>query len=394
MFNKDTVISARYTDLQQLHIEVIYKDLGNTVNFNQTTYIEVGDPQHKLLESLGWDHERILDDTAEWKRQKAGIIAGKAKDAAQKAYEDEYQRLINQGRAREREATIRYFGSIANQEKELRKQKNLALTREREATARYFGSVAVLKKKTANHQKELDYLESIKEGQYGGDFGLTVDNFIDQMVKFIKENNDDQDMVRKVKEKTKFIGDAQLGDNSHETVLQVLNFAYDRDIIRSLQSWPRDPTQDAGGIRKLDNVKQTIDEYRKEIAMIRNTDTSELSDMDIERYLDTLSAFIKTNNWNQKAIDWAKHKLDINNNCFFTKPGEEVIGSPTLVEVLRDNLHDDEEEENFAQVLSNRPAGAFYDKDGKLVVPPNRKLKQPGKMPANVKHTFAKKPKK
>ena len=146
MFNKDTVISARYTDLQQLHVEVIYKDLGNTVNFNQTTYIEVGDPQHKLLESLGWDHERILDDTAEWKKQKAGIIAGKAKDAAQKAYEDEYQRLINQGRAREREATIRYFGSIANQEKELRKQKNLALTREREATARYFGSVSVFEK--------------------------------------------------------------------------------------------------------------------------------------------------------------------------------------------------------------------------------------------------------
>lgn len=394
MFNKDTVISARYTDLQQLHIEVIYKDLGNTVNFNQTSYIEVGDPQHKLLESLGWDHERILDDTAEWKRQKAGIIAGKAKDAAQKAYEDEYQRLINQGRAREREATIRYFGSIANQEKELRKQKNLALTREREATARYFGSVAVLKKKTANHQKELDYLESIKEGQNGGIVELTADNIIDQMVKFIKENNNDQDMVRKVKEKTKFIGDAQLGDNSHETVLQVLNFAYDRDIIRSLQSWPRDPTQDAGGIRKLDNVKQTIDEYRKEIAMIRNTDTSELSEMDIVKYLDTFAAFIKTNNWNQTAIDWAKHKLDINTNCFFSKPGKEDIGGPTLVEVIRDNIHDDEEEENFSQVYSNRVVGAFYDKEGNQVGKINRDIKLDGKMPPNIKHKLGKKPKK
>lgn len=58
------VIEARYTDPSQQTVIVLHRVGDNVIE----EYIEKGSVQYKALEEAGFDHDKLVDLTAEWKR--------------------------------------------------------------------------------------------------------------------------------------------------------------------------------------------------------------------------------------------------------------------------------------------------------------------------------------
>lgn len=90
MFTVDNVIEARYTSAVQDTVLVLWTD-GVSGNFE--SYVEVGSADHTALESAGWDHEKVVGVSAEWKRQQAKAMHDAAVNFLGKMYEDKVAQM-------------------------------------------------------------------------------------------------------------------------------------------------------------------------------------------------------------------------------------------------------------------------------------------------------------
>ena len=80
------VVEARYTSEQQDNILVLYNtDEDGVIE----ECIEVGSIQYKQLTEAGWDKDKIIDCTANFKRQQVRAVRENLKIAARDVYEIE-----------------------------------------------------------------------------------------------------------------------------------------------------------------------------------------------------------------------------------------------------------------------------------------------------------------
>ena len=82
------ILEARYTNDAQDTIYVLHETEADGV---MEEYIEPGSNEHNALVEAGWDHEKLLDMTAVFKREQAATIYEVAKQAAADAYEAEME---------------------------------------------------------------------------------------------------------------------------------------------------------------------------------------------------------------------------------------------------------------------------------------------------------------
>ena len=83
------IIEARYTNDQQDTILVLHQSEEDGII---EEYIQPDTVQHKALKDLGWTNEKILDTTAEFKRQQMASVVEVAKTAAADLYQGEVDR--------------------------------------------------------------------------------------------------------------------------------------------------------------------------------------------------------------------------------------------------------------------------------------------------------------
>ena len=81
----DDIIEVRYTNREQDILLAVYNSTDGVIE----EYIEVGSSQHKILEDAGWDNEKIIDCTANFKRQQTNAVRENLKKAARGVYEVE-----------------------------------------------------------------------------------------------------------------------------------------------------------------------------------------------------------------------------------------------------------------------------------------------------------------
>ena len=80
------VMEARFTSELQDNILVLYKtDEDGIIE----EYIEVESPQYKMLIDAGWDKDKIVECTADFKRQQTNAVRENLKRAARGVYEVE-----------------------------------------------------------------------------------------------------------------------------------------------------------------------------------------------------------------------------------------------------------------------------------------------------------------
>lgn len=87
MYNK--IIEARYTNNQQDTILVLHETESDGII---EEYIQPGSIQHKAIEEHGWIEEKLVDATAEFKRQQLASIAEIAKVSASTLYDEEKEK--------------------------------------------------------------------------------------------------------------------------------------------------------------------------------------------------------------------------------------------------------------------------------------------------------------
>jgi hypothetical protein len=107
MFNKDNIISVRYTNPENDSIEVIYtEEDGRNIPFflaaKPTTV-----PAWKILKEAGWTPSKIADSTVEWIRDQtilqyqvaesfAKVLAEERVETAARDYDEQVQNIRNQ----------------------------------------------------------------------------------------------------------------------------------------------------------------------------------------------------------------------------------------------------------------------------------------------------------
>ena len=90
MFTVDNIIEARYTNNKQDTIIVLWTD-NNTGNFE--SYVEVNSVSHQELINAGWDHAKLIDSTADWKRTQAKAMHDSAINFLGNTYKDRVVQL-------------------------------------------------------------------------------------------------------------------------------------------------------------------------------------------------------------------------------------------------------------------------------------------------------------
>lgn len=83
------IIEARYTNDRQDTILVLHQSEEDGII---EEYIQPDTVQHKALKDLGWTDDKILDTTAEFKRQQMASVVEVAKTAAADLYQGEVDR--------------------------------------------------------------------------------------------------------------------------------------------------------------------------------------------------------------------------------------------------------------------------------------------------------------
>ena len=88
------LLSARFTNNEQTIIEAIYNDTSNEdPQFAIIMEAKEDDHEYKMLNEMGWDKEKIIDCTAEYKRQAVNAMNNIAKTQAAAVYKDELDKL-------------------------------------------------------------------------------------------------------------------------------------------------------------------------------------------------------------------------------------------------------------------------------------------------------------
>lgn len=100
------IIEARYTNDQQDTILMLHQSEEDGII---EEYIQPDTLQHKALKDLGWTDDKILDTTAEFKRQQMASIVEVAKTAAADLYQgevDRYQAEVDRWQKHSLEARV------------------------------------------------------------------------------------------------------------------------------------------------------------------------------------------------------------------------------------------------------------------------------------------------
>jgi hypothetical protein len=79
------ILEARYTNAAQDTIYVLHETEADGV---MEEYIEPGSNEHNALVEAGWDHEKLLDMTADFKREQAKTITDIAVQYAADQYKE------------------------------------------------------------------------------------------------------------------------------------------------------------------------------------------------------------------------------------------------------------------------------------------------------------------
>jgi len=88
------VLSARFTNREQTIIEAIYNDNSNEdPPFAIIIEAKEDDHEYKMLNEMGWNEEKIIDCTAEYKKQAINTMNNIAKTQAGDVYKEELARL-------------------------------------------------------------------------------------------------------------------------------------------------------------------------------------------------------------------------------------------------------------------------------------------------------------
>lgn len=103
------IIEARYTNPQQDTILVLHETESDGII---EEYIQPGSIQHEAIEEHGWTEEKLIDATAEFKKEQLAELNQVAKLSAAQVYQkeqEEQERLLqkNKKRALEMEALIK-----------------------------------------------------------------------------------------------------------------------------------------------------------------------------------------------------------------------------------------------------------------------------------------------
>ena len=134
MYN--AIIEARFASEQQDIILVLYK--GDEDNIIEE-YIESGSIQHKTLVDAGWNNEKIVDCTADFKRQQTNVVRENLKQAARGVYKEEIDKVTSElARMRKqileaqiihKQKTSKYHKEIVQAELLTKRKKEEGLTR-------------------------------------------------------------------------------------------------------------------------------------------------------------------------------------------------------------------------------------------------------------------------
>jgi hypothetical protein len=95
------IIEARYTNDQQDTILVLHSTEEDGII---EEYIQPDTVQYKALVDLGWSEEKIVDTTAEFKRQQMASVVEVAKTAAADLYKEEVERCREEAERYQAEA--------------------------------------------------------------------------------------------------------------------------------------------------------------------------------------------------------------------------------------------------------------------------------------------------
>ena len=171
----DNIVEVRYGNPEQDTILVLKEVDGGYIE----EVIEPGSPAHKELEDLGYDHERILDDTAEYKKVQLANLRESLKNINYELYKE----------------SIEYY-----EDKLL--YLNLQLVR----------SQALAKKTTAEMPARLKAVNEYIAKNLDHD---NVNASFDAMLSFLRVSNSNEDVVNTLKERVS-------KDSKSQTIIDLL----------------------------------------------------------------------------------------------------------------------------------------------------------------------------
>lgn len=205
------IIEARYTNDQQDTILVLHSTEEDGII---EEYIQPDTVQYKALVDLGWSEEKIVDTTAEFKRQQMASVVEVAKTAAADLYQGEVERC--------REEAERYQAEVDRWQKHSLEARVHA-ERERERMEDWKKKAIAAQLHTENVIKDLqkkivmhEALSKKRDGQ--------INEQITKINSFITSGVSTEDMEKSVKDVVEFLTVV----NNQEKVVEMLKKMSDK----------------------------------------------------------------------------------------------------------------------------------------------------------------------
>lgn len=86
------IVDAQYIDPEYSIIKVLYDDNGSLTVYNVD--VNPDHPDYQALEAEGWDHDKIVDSTAEIKKAQAAAFSIEVNNAARALIEESMSREV------------------------------------------------------------------------------------------------------------------------------------------------------------------------------------------------------------------------------------------------------------------------------------------------------------
>lgn len=196
------IIEARYTNEQQDTILILHTiEEGVVIE----EYIQPGTVQHKALEDLGWTKEKIIDATAEFKRNQINAVRESLKFTAKDVYKEELDKVTSELaniRKQILEAEIMHKQKSSKFQREIVQAELLVKQRNEEAlTAQSYALKAqsYLNKVEADVPEKIQSLNSFVASSISTN---DLENTILKIAEFIRVYNENEEALNIVKEKS------------------------------------------------------------------------------------------------------------------------------------------------------------------------------------------------
>lgn len=196
------IIEARYTNEQQDTILILHTIEDGVVI---EEYIQPGTAQHKALEDLGWTKEKIIDATAEFKRNQINAVRESLKFTAKDVYKEELDKVTSELaniRKQILEAQIMHKQKSSKFQREIVQAELLVKQRNEEALK---AQSYALKAQSYLNKVEADVPEKIQSlNSFVASSISTNDlqNTILKIAEFISVYNENEEALNIVKEKS------------------------------------------------------------------------------------------------------------------------------------------------------------------------------------------------